>query len=467
MADEPVAVGGAGGGAGSGGASGAGGGSGAPAGGSGSGTPGGGAPAAPAAPQTDEQILGMDPIGTPVEDAPAAVPQTEQEKAAATAAAAKTEADALKTPEQKAAEAAEKLNEDGRLMPQKWRELAKTDPEFRTLFYTAKANGEKLAAIEPKFAEAQTTLAAVEKADQAYLSGDPIAIQGELKTFLAEKPEALEPMFEAGLNLLKESSPEKYQARLEQLTQETLKGWQFDKAFDFLRQCLSAGDEGLAGMKAQVEKMLEFVDKNGFPTTAEARVAAKAKELEGREAAERTRDEQSFVRTSQDFRKGVNDSIGATLTTEIKTSIDKLLEKTAFTDTAKARIAADARTEVDNMLRLNTGIIDQIGKAIWPNGSKGKDGQQIRGIFNEANKALAVKLPVEYAKSVLGDVLNKVIATYTTDFMATHKTAEKKMAAAAGKTEVDGGSSAPRGQKPLTKKDVDYSKMSDDDILSA
>jgi len=465
MADEIVAVGGAG--AGGGGSAPAGGGDGG-AGGSGGGTPGGGAAsAAPSSPATDEQILGMEEVGAaPAEAKPAAVPDSEQAKAAA-AAAAKTAADGQKTPEQLKAEADAAVAEDGRVMPVKWRELAKTDPEFRTLFYTTKANGEKLAAIEPKFAEAQTTLAAVEKADQAYLSGDPIAIQGELKTFLAEKPEALEPMFEAGLNLLKQMHPERYDARLTQLTNETLKGWQFDKAFQVLRNSLDAGEEGLPMLKAQIEKMLEFADGNGFPTTQKAQIEARARELDQREATERTKDEQNFVQHSHTFRNGVNTQIKTTLQGEIKTSIDKLLDKAAFTDGAKARIAAEAGTEIDKMLGLNTGIIDQIGKAIWPNGSKSQDGKPIRGIFNDANKALAVQLPVEYAKTVLNDVLQKVIANYTKDFMATHQTADKRMAAAAGKTEVDGGASAPRAPKPLSKKDIDYSKMDDDAILNA
>lgn len=459
MADAAVSPGAAGAGAGAGGGADGG------AGGSGGGAPGGGS-GAPAAPQSDEQILGLDPIGTPVaDDKPAAVPQTEQEKtAAAAAAAAKTAADGQKTPEQLAAEATAAAQDD-KTIPGKWQELAKTDPEFRTLFFTAKTNAEKLATIEPKFQEAQTTLAAVEKADQAYLSGDPVAIQGELKTFLAEKPEALEPMFEAGLNLLKETNPERYQARLEQLTQETLKGWQFDKAFDVLRSAIDGNNPEL--LKAQVEKMLEFVDKNVHPTTEAARVEARAKELDQREATEKSRDEQSFIKSSHTFRETVQTTIADKVQSTIKTSVEKLLEKTAFTPAAKTRIQAEAYAELNKMLAVNKDIIEQVGKAIWPNGSKDQAGKPVRGIFNEQNRELAIKLPVNYANSVLNDVVKKVVEQYTTDFMASHTATEKSKAAAAGKVEVSGGSPSPQGSKPLTKKDVDYSKMNDDDILNA
>jgi hypothetical protein len=462
MADEPVAVGGAGAGAGTGGGSGDGGaGGGAGAGSPTPATP--AAPAAPAAPQTDEQILGMDPVGTAPAEAAPVVQQTEQEKAAA---AAKATADAAKTPEQLATEQAAKATED-KAIPAKWQELAKTDPEFRTLYFTAKTNADKLATIEPQFLEAQTKIAEVAKLDEAMFSGDPTSVEGGLRQFLGEKSEALAPMFEAGLNLLKTTQPQAYEAQLTKLTTETLHGWQFDKAFEVLRNALDAGEEGLPTLKAQVQKMLEFADGNGFPTTEKARVEARARGLDAREAGERTKDEQNFVKTSNTFRDTVNSKITESVQGEIKTAIGKLLEKTAFTPGAQARIAADAHAEINKLLAQKTDIVDQIGKAIWPNGSRGQDGKPIRGVFSQANSDLAIKLPVEFAKTVLNDVLQKVVETYTTDFMASYQTAEKRRAAAAGKTEVSGASPAPRGQRALTRKDVDYSKMSDQDILDA
>lgn len=451
-AAAPAAGGGSGGGSDSGGGAGG-----------GSGAPGGGSPATPAPQQTDEQILGIDPVGsTPTDEAPAAVPVSEQEK---TAAAAKATADAGKTPEQLQAEAAAKAADD-KTVPAKWQELAKTDPEFRALYFTAKTNAEKLATMEPKFTEMQTVVAAAEKADQAYLSGDPIAIQGELKTFLAEKPDALAPMFEAGLNLLKEMQPQQYEQRLTQLTQETLKGWQFDKAFEVLRGALDAGDAGLGTLKAQVEKLLEFADGNGFPTTEKARVESRARELDTREATARTQDEQNYNKSTHAFKDAVIAKITEAHQANIKASLDTLLKDVAFTDGAKSRIAADALAEINKMLELNTGIIDQIGKAIWPNGSKDAQGKLVRGAWNDANRELAIRLPVEYAKSVMNDVLKKTIEQYTKDFMASQQNNQARAAAAAGKTEVSGGSPAPRGQKPLSRKDIDYSKQSDEDILA-
>lgn len=458
MADEAVVSLGAGGGAPSGG--GDGGGSGA---GSGGGSGDGGGAGAPAAPQTDEQILGIDPIGTPIKD-DEPVPQTEQEKLAAAAAAKPADPNAVKTPEQIAAEATAAAQDD-KTIPAKWQTLAKSDPEFRALYFTAKTNADKLATIEPQLQTAQTTLAAVEKMDQSFLSGDPVAIQGELKTFLADKPDALEPMLTAGLNQLKEANPQAYQSQLEKLTQETLKGWQFDKAFEVLRSAIDSKDTAL--LSQQVEKILEFVDGNGFPTTEKAKLDARAKELDTRAAQEQSKDEASFVKSSHTFRDTVQTKIADTVQGEIKTSIAKLLEKSVFTDSAKGRIQADAYAELNKMLAGNKDIIEQVGKAIWPNGSKDANGKPVRGIFNDANRELAINLPVNYAKSVLNDVVKKVVEQYTTDFMAKQQTTDKRMAAAAGKVEVSGGSPSPQGKKPLSKKDIDYGKMSDNDILDA
>lgn len=447
-------------------AGGAGAGGGAPAAGSGGGAPGGGgAPAAPTAPQSDEQILGIDPVGSaPVEETPAAavVPKTAQEQAAE---AAKVAADAAKTPEQLKAESDARAAED-KAIPAKWAELAKTDPEFRTLYFTAKSNAEKLATMEPKFTELQTTVAAVEKADQAYLSGDPVAIQGELKTFLAEKPDALIPMYQAGESLLKELMPQEYDRMTVERVTTALKGNNFDKAFEVLRSALDAGDAGIDTLKTQVKNLVDWADGNGFPTTEKARVESRARELDTREATARTQDEQKYNQSTHAFKDTVNAKIGEAHQTNIKAALDTLLKDSAFTDGAKARITEDALKEINKMLALNTGIVDQIGKAIWPNGSKDAQGKLVRGVFNDTNRELAIRLPVEYAKSVMNDVLQKTIETYTKDFMASQQTAEKRMAAAAGKTEVSGGSPAPRGQKPLSKKDIDYSKQSDDDILA-
>lgn len=444
MPDEAAVAVGAGNGAASGG--------GAPAGGAGGG---GAAPAAvPTAPQTDEQILGIDPVGTaPAEEV--ASPEAEQQPDPAAAAAAKT-------PE---AEAAEKIAEDGRLMPVKWREMAKNDPEFRTLFYTSKANAEKLAQIEPKFTEMQTAVQAVEKADQTYLSGDLVAIQGELKSFLADKPEALMPMFQAGEALLKELHPQEYQRiQTERLT-NTLKGNNFDAAFQVLRNALNAGDEGSALLKQQVEKILEWADGNGFPTTEQAKLAQQKAQLDAREASHRQQDEQNYNTTASKFKETVNSKIKETIDAEIKTAADKFLEKSAFADGAKARIREEIGKELFAILGAKKEIVDQIGQAIWPNGSKDKSGALVRGMFNDANQQLAIRLPVDYAKSVLNDVIKKVVEQYTKDFMASHQTSEKKLAAAASRTEVSGGTPAPRGQKPLTKKDVQG--MTDEQILDA
>lgn len=438
----------------------------------GAGGDGGGAPAgggdgggAPAAPQTDESILGIDPVGTSYADEPekpADAPAADPAKPAAdpTKPAAP---DATKTPEQLAAE---KLAEDAKL-PEKWRELAKNDPEFRNLFFAGKAAQEKLAQLEPKVTELQNTVQAVERADQAYLSGDPTAIRSELSSFLADKPEALIPMYQAGEQLLKELHPQEYARLNDERVNATLKDWKFDQVFAVLRSAIDKGDDGLPLLRSQVEKMLEFADKGLFPTTEAARVAARARELDTREAGERATEEQRYNASAVTFKDAVNSTIETTVKAEIKTGVAKLLEKAAFTDGAKARIEAEAFTEINKLLAAKPEIVDQIGKAIWPNGSKGADGKPVRGNWSKTNQELAIRIPTEHAKTVLADVLKKVIDQYTTDFMASQKTADKRMAAAASKTEVSGGAPAPRGSKPLSKKDVDYSKMSDDDILEA
>lgn len=429
--------------------------------GAGSGAPAGGAgaapaaePPAPAAPQTDEQILGIEPIGA--EPAAEPVQEPEQQPDAQPADAAEP-----------AQDAAAKIAEDGRLMPVKWREMAKNDPEFRTMFYEHRAAKEKLATIEPQFNEFQTKLAAVEKADQAYLSGDPAAIQSELQGFIADKPAALLPMLQAGENLLKTALPQEY-ARIqsERLT-ETLKSNNFGNVFQVLRNAIEAGDQGLDVLKQQVSKILDWADGNGFPTTEKAMLAQQKAQLDARDAAHRQQEESNYNAGAKTFRDTVNSKLDEQIKSEIKTSMDKMLEKSAFADGAKARIAADTLAEIYKLLGAKADITDQIGQAIWPKGSKAADGSIIRGNFNDANRELAIRLPAEYAKSVLADTLKKVVEQYTKDFMAAADKTKTKAAAAASRVDLSGGSPAQRAPKPLTKKDVDYGKMDDQAILNA
>lgn len=415
------------------------------------------APAAvetPVPQQTDEQILGMDPVGTPPAAKPVEKPVETVQKVADPAAA--------KTPE---AEAAEKIAEDGRLMPVKWREMAKSDPEFRTLFYTAKTNAEKLASIEPQFTEATTKLAAVEKADTAYLSGDPAAIHGELKSFLGEKPAAILPMLSAGENLLKELLPKEYaRVSAERLT-NSLKEIGMDRGLNVLRQALDAGDAGIEALKGQVAKILEYFDGNGLPTTEQAKLEQQKMQLDAREQSQRDADEQSYVTTSNTFRSDVNKEVETAFVTGIKTAVDKVLEKSAFPDGARARISTDVKAKLYEKLGQNKDVIEQVNRAIWPNGKKDGQGKDVRGRWDEAARKVAVDAPAAYAKTILNDVIKEVVDQYTKDFIATTTNSQTRAAAAASRTEVHGGSNAPRGAKKLTSKDA--AGMTDDEILDA
>lgn len=415
---------------------------------------GGGAPttpSAPSAPQTDEQILGIEPIGAKIEEA-SPVPEAEQ---VADPAAPKVDA----------AADAEKIAEDGRLMPVKWRDMAKADPEFRTLFYTAKSNAEKLALIEPEFTTIKAEVDAVRKSDQAYLSGDPVAIQGELKTFLGDKPDAILPMLTAGENLLKEINPQEYaRVSAERLT-GSLKEIGMDRGLAVLRQALDAGDAGTETLRGQVAKILEYFDGNGLPTTEQARLNQQKTQLDAREAANAQRDEQSYTASSQSFRTDVNAKVETAFTSEIKTALDKVLEKSAFPEGARTRISADVKAALYKKLGESQSTIDTINRAIWPNGNKDGQGKAVRGNWNDASRKVATDAPIAYAKTILNDVIAEVVNQYTKDFIATAENRGTRAAAAASRTEIAGGSTAPRTPRPLSKKDIDYGKQSDNDIL--
>jgi hypothetical protein len=443
MADEPIVA-----------ASGA-----ADLGGGGGGDAAAAAPAAPAAPaadagsQSDEQILGIDPIGVaPAKTVEPVVPKTEPV----------ADPNAVKTPE---ALAAENLAEDGRLMPVKWRDMAAKDPEFRTLFYQNRVNAEKLATMEPKFTEAQTTLAEVARADAAWLSGDATAIQTELKSFIGDKPDSVLPMIQAGEQLLKTMLPEEFARVTGERLVSSLKEINFDKGLEFLRSALDA--DNADGLKAQATKFLEYFDSHGFPTTDAARIAQRTAQLDARDTAHAASEQTAYLGSQETFRTAVNTEMNSSIQGGIKTSLDTLLKGAAFTDGARKRIDAEVFSEINKMLHDNKDIPDQINRVLFPNGFKDANGKPARAVFNATTQRAAIDAPVTYAKSVLQDVIKRVVENYTKDFMAADSNRQARVAAAGARTDVMGGGDRQRAPKPLTKKDVDYSRMSDDDILGA
>ena len=104
-----------------------------------------------------------------------------------------------------------------------------------------------------------------------------------------------------------------------------------------------------------------------------------------------------------------------------------------------------------------------MNKAIWPNGQKDAQGKEVRGRWDASSMKVAIDAPVGFAKTILNNVIKEVVDQYTKDFIASTDASQKKFAAAAGKSEIAGGSSAPRGKKPLTSKDT--KGLTDEQIL--
>ena len=272
----------------------------------------------------------------------------------------------------------------------------------------------------------------VDRIDDAYFSGDPRG-QAQLAAYLLEtNPRAFQTMLAQAARVLAERDPAAWRALAQQSTEAAGK---------------PAGTEGQAAMP---------VPPKSGPSAADDSLRAGAAQTElARERAELDRERQEF-RAEQyaSFQQSANDAVVTQVRQTIEQSVAGVLPATV-PDGARTRIAADIFGEINTALQNDRALTRQVAALLrsWQ--------------FTDQTKQQVVKLIFTRAKALLPGVAKRVVSDWTSSVLSANRAKLEKQEAAARRVDITGGGATePRSARALRPRDIDYSRTSDDDILS-
>ncbi len=264
-----------------------------------------------------------------------------------------------------------------------------------------------------------------DRIDQAYFSGDPRA-QGQLaEHLLRNNPRAFQAMLRQSAEALAARDPRAFEDLVSRVRPE-----------------------------AQHSAPLQDAGLKPGATPADAELRRQREEL-ARERSAIEQERQEF-RASQyaAFEQSVNEAIVRQVRQSIQETASKALP-TTVAEGARKRIAEDIFNEINATLQKDVSLTQRVGSLL----------RQWR--FDDETKQQVLNLTVSRAKALVPATAKRIIADWTTSVLAASRARSEKETAAAKRVDITGaGAMEPRPKRPVTPKDIDYSKMSDDQILS-
>ncbi len=260
----------------------------------------GAAPETPAAPQSDEQILGIESnVVDPFADKPEAAPAAD-----ATAADPAKVADPAKPADPVTEEiTVGDVKLDLRRIPQQYREMVKSDPELAARFADTlaladlnlklndvKALHEALPEGVKSLETLKADIAEQQRIDAQYDSNDP-AQQVELSAGMYERnPEATLGVYRAMSHVLAEKAPEQYVKLASEMMSSTLRGAGYDDFANSARQAIAQNPDSPAA-KALGEVLDWMGERFGVGLPKEKQLDAREQALRERETVDLSRRE--------------------------------------------------------------------------------------------------------------------------------------------------------------------------------
>lgn len=408
------------------------------------------APAAPPAPSapaatasmTDEQIMDLPAAAPPAApDAPdggaaAGDASKPAEAAAAAPDAAKAAQDAPKPP----AEAAELAH-----VPEKYREMAKSDPELAAVFSEVKAMREALPEGLKSIEELRAVKQQTEQQDAAWYSGDPAQQRSVLESMHQNDPEAFLSGFRASSQLLAERNPQAYSQVAGELVRGTLAQAGFDRFATSARQAVQDGDTEVQGQLLQ--EMLGWLEHNaqvGLP--AEKKLEQERSHWAQREQARVEQDLATEKRSFETFNGEISRQTQEQTAAAIQETLGKLLP-TAFPVEMRERIVREVQESVDKSVRGNADLQKRIGDlygALLPPGSRPQGHKGPLGLRMTAeNQKRIVEFIAGQTKALVSSAAAAILPVWTKNFVATQADKTAKAASAASRVDVQSGGAAP------------------------
>jgi hypothetical protein len=298
----------------------------------------------------------------------------------------------------------------------------------------------------------------VAEVDDAYFSADP-RVQSQLAANLyQDDPAAFRSMLSQSARVLAERDPAAYHALSSDILASALQAEQFDQHVELMRQARERGDSEALGRLT--DQLIKWSQKFGSASPPAAGRPATAKDPQQAELArqrEQLQREQQEFRASQygAFQQSANDAVVSQVRQSIEAATAAVLP-TGISDGAKKRIAEDIFAEVNSTLQGDRGLTRQVAGILrqWN--------------FDEQTKQQVVNLIFGRAKALIPTVAKRIVSDWTTSVLSANRQKTAKQQAAAKRVDIVGGG-APEAvpRRPLTPKDIDYSKTTDDQLLNS
>lgn len=357
---------------------------------------------------------------------------------------------------EKPAESAEQIATDGRAIPDKWRELFKTDPELRGLFFKERAAQQKIQELTAKHTELETATREIEEVDANFYSNDPARQEIVLRGIAEQNPAALALAARVADQILQQTQPEQFKAIAQERFKQAMVSEEFDKFFTALRDRLDANDaDGLTGIS---KLLLSWGQKFGFAETPDQAISRRARELDARENSLKADSQKRDEAQRGAFASDTNKRMDASLADTVTKSVDQMLEKSAFSDGAKARIKKEIETAIREDWRSNAELHAKTTAILFP---AGKDRPMD---MSPAAAERYVQTVAQHNAAIIQGITKKIIDSYTSDFMKVQADRQAKITTAASRKDVTGGAAEAR---PRQSPKVDYSQMTDRQILDS
>lgn len=420
---------------------------------------------------TDEQILSMPSVGS---DKPASteVPKTEEAQAGAQKEDAQQQQD-QNTPQTDA------KGRDWRTVPQDIREALRGNEKLADMFFAhrdyqtafgtpaeAKTVADAIGQIggAAKLSEQLADLKSFRDTDTAYFSKDVSTIEQMHDRMVREALTSNDTQtylrnFYAGAKALAQWMPAAYEQIAMQILPSALESSGFSQIVRFAEQLVNGGKDASGLGKHLVDYAKALADAGKAPEQGGEQRNAATDQDRQKLNQDREHFEQSV---RQEWNRGTDEQIRS----GIREDVAALVKSTLGDGTpagAVSRIVDNVADELDKALRADQELTKQIVDAFAPMREQGNKAltPELREKVSQLMRAAAKRLVPKVAETVIND--------WTSNVMGRHQERSKKQAAAAGKTDVGSGSGPASTRMPSTKLErgkVDYTKLSDDEILN-
>jgi hypothetical protein len=414
---------------------------------------GGAAPQADTA-QTDEQIVGLDPGVEAADASPegaetAPLHEAESEKEKEIAAEPAIE----ESPK-------EEIPQDGRVIPAELREVFKANPKLRDAWFSERAYREAFPTVRAAREMAELFPGGIEDArllrdasetlqhlDGLYVTNSQESHQALAQQLAELSPEAYPNFVVQAVNNWAARDPEGYRETVRATLADELPGWVAEQRLpdhtQALLQALERGDTEQA--KALAQQQLEWTRRIGSGRPDRDRRDAQGADPE----IERLR-AQLAERDARD-RQQAEESLRTEVTNRYVTEVIGFLEKAvpASSQRAREKMVGEVVNAINQQLAQSPAFMAQLNQL------------KAAGQMQEAANFVMAR-----AKQLLPQAGRRILNEWTTEILAANKTTVQKKAAAAQSRDAGGGGApSPAGTVKAGK--VDYSKMSDADILGS